>query len=94
MAASSLAASGPSRASNVSLLPKARPPETTIFAEPSSGRSEICASSETRRESVVSAGLSVMVVTPASEVGGKAEARTVTMRLASADCTVSMALPA
>ena len=47
-AAPSLSASGVSTSLNLSLEPRARPPETMILAAPSSGRSDLTISSETK----------------------------------------------
>ena len=73
----------------------ARPPETTILAAPSSGRSDLTISSPTKAALPASAPATVSTVAePPSAAAAKAVGRTVMTFLASDDWTVSSALPA
>src|SRR5690606_32170664 len=88
--------SGLSRASNCSLLPKARPPETMTRAAASWGRSDLAVRSSTTRASPGSAAAVTAAISAEPPVGAaaKALARTVMTFVASVARTVSMALPA
>ena len=80
---------------NSSAEPRARPPETTILAAPSSGRSDLTISSDTK--AVLGASPAATLSTeadPPSAAAAKAVGRTVMTFLASADWTVSSAFPA
>ncbi|MGY4297857.1 hypothetical protein ACVWXN_005952 [Bradyrhizobium sp. i1.4.4] len=79
-----------------SRLCMARPPETMILAEVSSGRSLFATSSPTKDDrpgSAAAATLSTDALPP-STAAAKVEVRTVMTFLASFDFTVWMALPA
>ena len=74
----------------------ARPPETMILAEVSSGRSLLATSSPTKLErpgSAAAAAFSTEALPP-SPAAAKVEVRTVMTFLASFDFTVWIALPA
>ena len=76
--------------------PTPRPPETTILAEASSGRSEAATLSSTQAEVPGSAPPPAVSIGQGacSPVASKLAPRTVTTFFASLDCTVWMALPA
>ena len=73
-----------------------RPPEMTILAEVSSGRSDFDSSAFSKVERPAAAGREIFSIgaEPLSPAAGKDVARTVMTFLASPDCTVWMALPA
>ncbi|MOA53827.1 hypothetical protein D3C78_1773430 [compost metagenome] len=74
-----------------------RPPDTTIFAPVSSGRSDLATSSPTKREipaSLTLAMLSMLALPPSPATASKPVPRTVITLMAALDCTVAMALPA
>ena len=75
----------------------ARPPETMIRAEVSSGRSDFDNSSPTKDDtpgSAAGAASSIGAVAPPSPVGWKVEMRTVMTLIFSFERTVCSALPA
>ena len=75
----------------------ARPPEMTILAEVSSGRSELARASPLKVErpgSSAEGAASTGATPPPVPVPAKAAVRTVTTFTGSFDCTVWMALPA
>ena len=76
--------------------PTPRPPETTILALVSSGRSEAATLSSTQDESPGSAAAGAVSIGAGacSPVAAKLAPRTVTTFFASEDCTVWTALPA
>ena len=76
--------------------PTPRPPETTIRAEVSSGRSEAATLSSTQAERPGSAAAGAVSIGQGacSPVAAKLAPRTVTTFFGSALCTVWMALPA
>ncbi len=76
--------------------PSARPPETTILAPPSSGRSDLVmrfSRKVDRPGSRAAEPVSIGAEPPAS-AGAKAAVRTVSTTFGSLDCTVCTALPA
>ena len=82
---------------NSSAVPLARPPETTIFAPPSSGRSDFVTSSETKLAVWSAAGASTASMRPeppSPAAAANAVGRTVATILASEVVTGSSALPA
>ena len=80
---------------NSSAEPIARPPETTILAAPSSGRSDLTISSLTKVALPASAPAMVSTLAePPSPAASKLVGRTVMTFLPSEDWTVSSALPA
>ena len=74
----------------------ARPPETMILAEPSSGRSDFESSSPTKLEdaSAPAAATASIAAAPPVPAAGNDAVCTVTTFFASRDWTVWMALPA
>ncbi len=74
-----------------------RPPDTTIPADVSSGRSDFDSSDFSKRErpaSPVTGTASIFAVPPDAAAGSKAVLRTVIIFTASLDDTVASALPA
>ncbi len=74
-----------------------RPPEITIFAVVSSGRSDsvsFCSLNVTRPASPVPSTSSTSASPPSSDTASKAVPRTVMSLMLSDDCTVASALPA
>ncbi len=74
-----------------------RPPEMTISAEVSSGRSDSATSSPTNAEmpaSCTASTASTEALPPSAATASKAVVRTVMTFFASALCTVAMTLPA
>ncbi len=81
---------------NFSAEPSARPPETMTLAEPSSGRSDLATSSPLKldRPGSAAADTASTGALPVISAALNEAVRTVSTFLASADCTVWMALPA
>ena len=77
-------------------LPTPRPPETTIFAEVSSGRSEAATLSSTQddRPVAVSPEIVSTAAAPVAATAPKVAVRTVKTLILSDDFTVWIALPA
>ena len=74
-----------------------RPPETTILAEVSSGRSDLDKAALTKLDrpgSAAAATGSIAALPPSALALSKVDVRTVMIFFASLDCTVAMALPA
>ncbi|MDT4888972.1 hypothetical protein FQZ97_1256120 [compost metagenome] len=74
-----------------------RPPETTILAAVSSGRSDLASDSKTKAEvpaSVTVPTASMAAEPPSAAAASKPVPRTVITFTAAEDCTVAMALPA
>jgi hypothetical protein len=92
-----LSASGVSTSPNLSLLPSARPPETMILAEVSSGRSSLAISAPTKLDVPASATVATACTAadpPLAAAASKPIVRTVITFTASLLCTVAIALPA
>ena len=84
-------------AAKVSASLSARPPETMILADVSSGRSCLAISADTKLEmpaSPLPETASIFAEPPEASAFAKAVPRTVMIFLASDDCTVAIALPA
>ena len=82
---------------NFSLEPSARPPETMILAEVSSGRSFLAISDRKKLTLSLAAtalSTSMAALPPEAAAGSKPVVRTVMTLVASRLCTVAMALPA
>ncbi|OQB98740.1 MAG: hypothetical protein BWX79_03265 [Alphaproteobacteria bacterium ADurb.Bin100] len=97
MAAPSLSASGVITSLNFSALPSARPPETTILAAVRSGRSFLAISLPRNvllPLSAAPATVSTAALPPVAAAGSKPVVRTVMTLVASALCTMAIALPA
>ncbi|MCY1458349.1 hypothetical protein D9M71_757230 [compost metagenome] len=85
------------RCLKLSPLPMPRPPETTILAAVSSGRSDLASSSPTKAEMpalCAAPTASTAAEPPSAATASKPVVRTVITLMAALDCTVAMALPA
>lgn len=97
IAAPRASANGGIRRSNSDLDFRPRPPETTLEAEASSGRSDLARSSDSQVVGFGTLGSSPVEIEaepPVGDAAGKAVLRTVRIFIGSVDWTVRMALPA